>query len=118
MSTFILKKRDTLPVLEIVLLDDKDDVLSYHDLAGATAVWLHVRLPDGTIFTRAMVVDAVPTSGIVRYAFVTTDWTTVPALTAGTHPMECEVLVGASSRRSFPADGDDRIVIPSDIGQA
>ena len=117
MSTFVLKKRDTLPILEVVLLDDKDDPTSVHDLTGATAS-LHVRLPDGSVFTRTMGVDGVPTTGIVRYTFLATDWTGgAPVLTSGMHPMEVEVLVGAG-RQSFPSDGDDRLIIPSDIGQA
>lgn len=123
MSTFTLKKRDTLSPIEIVLLDDAADSTSVHDLTSATAVWLHVHLGAspgaGPTFSREMDVAADPTTGVVSYEWVPADWTTAPALTIGSFCMEVEVLgPGADDRQTFPGDSYDTLLIVADIGQA
>jgi hypothetical protein len=115
MATFYLKYRDTRPQLEITL---KNPDLSVHDLTGATAS-LHVYV-ESTVFTRAMTVDAVPTTGIVRYTWQATDWTVgTPVLIAGRWKMEVEVING-TARTTFPNDPDnpDWLLVGHDIGQA
>ena len=118
---FKLKKRDTRPVLEVAL---KDPDGSAHDLSGADSVTLHIRLDDGTTISRAMDIDADPTTGIVTYTWQATDWTNDPGLYPGTHRMEYEVLGPSDARLTFPNGEDgsdpeyDELIITPDIGQA
>lgn len=112
MATFYLKKRDTRPILEVAL---KNPDGTAYDLTGYTAT-LHVSKSDGTVVTRAMVVDAAPTTGIVRYTWVADDWVTAPAITTGVHRMEYEVRAGLA-RLTFPNDGYDTLEVTEDLGQ-
>jgi hypothetical protein len=113
-NTFYLKYRDTLPVLEVVLLDPDGTA---HDLTGSTAWKLHVRI-EAQVFTRDMVPDADRALGILRYTWAATDWTLgTPTLQAGHWQMEYEVLGPGSQRKSWPNDGYDRLSAIADIGQ-
>ena len=119
MSTFYLKHRDTLPPLEVVLLNPDGSV---HDLSGATSVTLHIRLNDGQTISREMDSELDDT-GLVSYEWQTTDWTVSPKLYPGEHRMEYEVLAPAG-RLTFPNGEDasepgyDTLSIADDIGQA
>jgi hypothetical protein len=114
-EVFLLKQNDTEPGLEVVLRKEDGTPI---DLDNYTAIWLHVRLPGGVTFSRAMVKDAEPTSGIARYAWTAADWTGPSQLVVGAHRMEYEGLKGGGGRKSFPNDGDHQLVIRPDIGQA
>lgn len=111
MGTFYLKHQDTRPILEVTLKDPDDTA---HDLTGAT-VKLHIRLEDGMLLSRDMVIDSDPTTGIVRYTWLTADWT--DALVVGTHRMEYEVLGPSTARLSFPNWRDHELIVFADLGQ-
>lgn len=110
MATFYLKYRDTLPVLSVTLTGT--DGLPFN-LTGYT-VKLHVALSDGTTLTRTMTV-ASPVSGVAEYAWAAADWT-APGLIVGVHQMEYEAVAGAA-RITFPNNGDDTLLVVSDIAQ-
>jgi len=112
-ETFCLKYRDTLPILQVVLKNPDGTV---HDLTGSTAWKLHVKLEDGTVFTRDMVKVGVDTAGTLKYAWAAADW--IAGLVVGRHRMEYEVLGGGASRLTFPNDTDHVLRVTRDIGQA
>jgi len=139
-----LKYRDTMPTLEVELHDppprgaQPGAIGPVRDLTGASAVWLHIHLSDGSKLSRAMEIVAPPTSGVVRYQWVAADWDAVggggatgglvvgPTLPLAPgvreHRMEYEVI-GGSSRLTFPNGGTsageayDTLRIWADIGQ-
>lgn len=115
MSDFYLKYRDTLPTLEVTLLDPDGTA---HDLSGATSAKIHIRLSSGTTATKSATIYN-PSGGVLRYTFLATDWTdlTVP-LIVGTHRMEYEVLGPSTARLTWPNDGYDTLRITDDLGQA
>lgn len=120
MSTFYLKSRDTLPILQVVLRNPDGTV---HDLASSTAWKLHVELP-ATVFTRDLVKQGADAAGTLRYVWVADDWD--PANLAGflpapssalvEYPMEYEVIGGTTARLTFPNTGHDTLRIIRDIG--
>jgi hypothetical protein len=120
-SIFYLKKNDTRPVLEVVLLDPDG---TPHDLTGYTAIKLWIKLNDGTVISRPMSPVGDLTTGRVRYAWQDTDWDT-GGLIAGPEPpykpsddehtMEYEVVT-ATSRTTFPNDDWDILRILPDLG--
>lgn len=129
MSVFALKYRDTRPPLEVVL---KNPDRTAFDLTGSTAWKLHIWLADGSKLVRDMTKVGADTAGILRYAWISTDWDPVSAggtvgglvarplpLAPGEreHRMEYEVLGPATARLTFPNDGYDTLRILEDIGQ-
>lgn len=120
-SVFYLKYRDTLPVLEVALLNPDG---SPYDLTDADSAWLNIKLSDGTVLApRQMEIVAPPTSGVVRYAWLAIDWAAdalVPGPTLplqvgqAEHQMEYEVVDGVN-RQTFPNDGNDILRIVQDI---
>lgn len=122
MGIFYLKFRDTRPTLEVVL---KNPDGSVHDLTGSTDWKLHIWLADGTKLVRTMVKVAPDTAGMLRYAWVATDWNPgalvavpLPLAPGGLeHRMEYEVLGPASERLTFPNTGYDVLRVLPDIGQ-
>jgi len=117
--THYLKYRDTRPVLTMTLYDADGEV---YDLTGADAVWLHVRLEDGGVFSRQMT-SPLDDTGVCSYTWLSTDWTSDPALYPGTHRVEVEVLGPGAVRASFPNRDDSAevrnyLVIGGDAGQA
>ena len=119
MADFPLKYRDTLAILQVVLLDppDENGVQDIHDLTGAVKAYLHIRLADesGTI-TRTMT-SAFDATGLLEYAWQATDWTGTPPLAIGVHRMEYEVLGPSSGRHTFPNATYDRLSVIEDLGQ-
>lgn len=113
MASFYLKRRDTRPVMRVALLNPDGTA---HDLTGAGSVTLHVSI-DGAVLSRAMVVDPAPATGIVRYTWLDTDWSSTPALDVGRFRMEYEVIAG-TSRLTFPNSTYDELIVIDDIGQA
>lgn len=117
MSTFSIKRGDTLPILEVAL---KNPDGSPHDLTGATAFKLYVRLNNSTVLTRDMVKQGLDTAGVLRYTWLSTDWdpgnlpTSIPQYRTKRLPMEYEVVSGAS-RMTFPNNGTDILEIQGDI---
>jgi hypothetical protein len=120
---FVLKYRDTRPILEVAL---KNPDGTAHDLTGSTAWALHVRLPDGTTFTRSLAKQGADTAGVLRYIWQAADWVSgtsppEPVLPAPAPSgrrllrMEYEVT-GGSSRMTFPNDGYDLLEIVGDMG--
>jgi hypothetical protein len=139
MSTFRLKRGDTLPILRVALFEPdpaSPGSLQVHDLTGSTSWYLHIRRADGVWLKRSMAVEGSPTLGVLRYAWVTTDWAvysangTVGGLTSGLpaapgrveHSMEYEVLGPASARLTFPNGAEtleasyDTLSITMDLG--
>ena len=139
MSTFRLKRGDTLPILKVILKEPdpaNPSQLRVHDLTGSTSWFLHIRLADGTLLKRSMVVDGSPTLGTLRYSWLTTDWDvvsgggTVGGMSIGAtgtparaeHSMEYEVLGPAGARLTFPNGGEslaasyDTLTITADLG--
>jgi hypothetical protein len=115
METFDLKYRDTLPILEVTLLNPDGTV---HDLTGATAYWLHIRLASGSLISRAMTLHGPADEGTLRYQWLATDWTdAVTPLVVGQHTMEYEMLGPAGARLTWPNNGYDELRILKDIGQ-
>jgi hypothetical protein len=107
--------------------------LQRHDLSGSTAWYMHIRLTDGSSLHRQMLVDGVPTLGVLRYAWLPTDWDPVSAggTIGGLAPapwrrveycMEYEVLGPGGARLTFPNGGDsllasyDVLCITADLG--
>lgn len=114
MNVFYLKYRDTLPVLEVELLNPDGSV---HDLTGATAYNLHIRLRDGSTITRTMTKVGLDAEGHLRYAWLAADWTDPTTLAAGQHRMEYEVLGPGAARMTWPNDGYDELRVVDDLGQ-
>jgi hypothetical protein len=137
-NVFKLKARDTLPILEVALLNPDDTPF---DLTGSTAWKLHIKLSDGiTRLVRSMTVSGDPTLGVLQYAWGVTDWDaasspdgdgsyqvgglvagpTIP-LTPGQveHRMEYEVIGPSGARLTFPNEErfNDILRITPDIGQ-
>lgn len=129
MAIFYLKHRDTRPILEAALEEpdpDNPGALRAVDLSAASSVMLHVMLADGTVVSRAMVVVAPASSGIVRYTWLPTDWDAgnlvptpeiPPALGEHEHRMEYEVIGAFGVRQTYPNDGWDTLRIYEDLGQ-
>ncbi len=139
MGVFNIKHRDTLPVLEVELLEPDPALpgeFRAHDLTGSTAWYLHILQDDGTVLRRPMTVQGAATLGILRYAWVAGDWSagssgagteadpyTAGGLIEGQHRMEYEVLGPASARMTFPNGGRpasnayDRLSVVADLGQ-
>jgi len=116
MGTFVLKYRDTMPILEVVLLNPDKTV---HDLTGATSYKLHVRLRDGGTITRTMTLQGLATAGTLRYQWLAADWTDITTpLVVGQHRMEYEVLGPGAARLTWPNDGYDELRVVDDLGQA
>lgn len=113
MGSFYLKKRDTLPTMEVALL--KPDLTPY-DPTGGT-VTLHVKLSGGGTISRTMTIHDGP-AGLVRYGWLAADWTGTPALASGVHRMEYEVVGPGLARLTFPTEGYDQLHVTADIGQA
>jgi len=116
MAIFTLKVRDTRPILEVAL---KSPDGSAHDLTGSTAWKLHVKLTDGSVITRDMVIFGAATDGVLRYTWVAGDWGAggLPLNTAPRdYQMEYEVIAG-TARLTFPNDGYDTLHVVSDLGQ-
>lgn len=129
MSVFNLKYRDTRPVLEVTLLQPKEEETDpdvVYDLTGSQSVTLHIWLSDETKLTRPMIIDPDPETGKASYTWVDADWTELVVspdlpLRPGVyeHRMEYEVLgPGGVGRLTFPNDGYDTLRIKVDIGQA
>lgn len=129
MSTFTLKKNDTLPILEVELLNPDGTA---HDLTGSTGWKLHILLNDDaeTVVTRDMTVVGAADEGLLRYAWTVDDWdedNVAGYLIAGPtlplapgereHRMEYEVTGAGGARLTFPNDGYDVLRIVDDIGQ-
>ena len=112
METFHLKYRDTLPILDVYLLNPDGTAF---DLTNSTAWKLHIRV-GSVVVTRDMTKVAPDTEGHLRYAWVTTDWD-AGNLTTGSHPMEYEVIGPSAARITFPNDAEDRLLIRADVGQ-
>ena len=110
-QVFNLKYRDTRPILEVAL---KNPDGSAYDLTGATITKLHIKRSDGTAVAKDMVVFGAATNGVLRYTWLSTDWSS--DLIVGQHQMEYEVVNG-TARTTFPNDGYDLLKILTDIGQ-
>ncbi len=140
MSVFYLKEHDTLPVLQVSLTNPDG---SPHDLTGSTAWKLEIRLSDGTRLVRDMAIQGLPTAGLLRYAWVGSDWDApsspdadgryaVGGLAVGPtlplspgdveHRMQYEVTGPGGARLTFPncglnaAEAYDTLRIWADIG--
>lgn len=112
MSLFYLKKSDTRPTLEVQLLDPDG---SAHDLTGSSSWKVHVRV-GSAVFSRDMTPDVDLTTGVLRYVWLGTDWTTgTPVLAAGTYRMEFEVVGPGGARMTWPNDGFDRLIVTEDL---
>jgi hypothetical protein len=143
MGVFSLKLNDTLPVLEVALLGPDG---AAHDLTGSSGWKLHILLSSGEYLTRDMTLEGNEADGVLRYAWVPSDWDagsggagtyddpyTVGGLIAGPplplaqgareHRMEYEVLGAGGARLTFPNSGTndasryDRLRICADLGQ-
>lgn len=112
MGVFVLKNRDTQPVLDVTL---KNPDLSVHNLTGETGFNLHIKLQAGAVLTRTMTMVGAASAGTLRYTWVAADWN-VGNLVVGTHRMEYEI---ASARLTFPnkESENDTLFISEDIGQ-
>lgn len=107
MSTFHIKRGDTLPLLRRTLTVDGDAV----DLSAATVNFLLSSTRDGPGAVGAgscSVVDA--TAGIVQYA-----WGAADTAVAGTFYAEFETIIGGK-RLTAPNTGYIRIEIYQDLG--
>ena len=109
MAKFFLKRGDTEPVFETAL---KLPGGTFHNPTGR-AVWLHILLDDETTeLMRSMTIFDGP-NGVVRYAWIPTDWDS-GKLVVGSHVVEVESVLG-NSRLTFPNDGTDSLIITGDI---
>ena len=111
MSTFYLKYRDTLPILEVALLTPTSTA---YDLSSARSVALHITTPSNTVLSRYMSIYS-STGGIVRYSWSSTDWTS--GVEIGQNLMEYEVLT-TGSRLTFPNCSYDILSVITDFAQA
>lgn len=131
-KVFTLKRGDTKPPLRVVFRDPPPAGSApgtpgpIHDLTGSTAWKLHIKLNNGTVLTRNLVVDGPPTGGAALYDWVSGDWDPgglivgpMPPLkpTDIEHVMEYEVLGPGSARFTFPNDGYHILRIWQDLGQ-
>lgn len=114
-QTFHLKRGDTLPVLEVVLVNPDGSV---HDLTGSTDWKLHVKLDNGQTFSRTMTKVGADVDGKLSYGWQAADWTASPPLAVGTHRMEYEVVGAGTARMTFPNDGYDILRVTQDLGDA
>lgn len=135
MGVFVLKYRDTRPILEVELHDPPplgSTVAPVHNLTGSTGHRLHIWLAGGTRLVRTMTPDVLLTSGILRYTWVATDWDAASSPDAGgsfqvgglvigvgvEHRIEYEVVGPAAARLTFPNDSYDTLRVVEDIGQS
>lgn len=112
MAEFEMKRNDVFATLNVAL---KNPDGSPHNLAGASAVTLHIEVADG-VFTRPMSVDD-STNGLVSYQWVTADWSAgTPKLptTRGAWRMEYEVTT-PSGPHTFPTKGHDVFKLSEDL---
>jgi len=111
-NTFVLKRGDTLPILEVVL---KNPDGSVHDLTGSTDWKLHVKLATGAVVTRTMTKQGADVLGTLRYVWVAADWNAGGLVgNLFDHHMEYEVIAG-TNRLTFPNDGYDVLRILPDL---
>lgn len=111
-NTFVIKRNDTSPSLEVQLLDaDKNPV----NLTNATAVF-NMGTRDGeTLVDGEDVTIVTAASGIVRY-----DWQEGDTSQAGTHNGEVEVTFFGGKVETFPKSKSPnrnfiQVIIPEDI---
>lgn len=117
MGMFTLKSRDTYPVLEVAL---KNPNGTPHDLTGATGYELHIKVSGDLVLVRDMELGGLPTTGVLRYPWVETDWAegNLPLVSVGKTkdlPMEYEVTGGPAGRLTFPNNGTDTLRIVGDL---
>lgn len=125
MALFQLKRGDTLPILEVELVNPDG---TPHDVTGKD-VKLHIHLSDGQSYGTKLERDmtiANAAGGVVRYAWQPSDWDAgglkvgpLPPLTRGDveHRMEYEAISG-SDRITFPSAGFDTLRIFPDVDGA
>lgn len=109
MTTFRIKKGDTLPAIEAVLSTSAGVV----DLTAATAVYLVLKEKgtDGAlVFKKAGSIVAPATAGTVKYAWAADDTAVV-----GKYNAEFEVHFG-SDVQTFPTVGSIPVSIGEDCG--
>jgi len=138
-NVWLLKYRDTRPVLRVVLHDPApagshpSALGPVHNLTGSTSWHLHIKLANGTRLTRPMSKVGADVDGTLEYVPLPTDWDVpsnpdadgafqVGGFAKGEHDMEYEVIGPANARLTFP-NGDekkpvnDKMVTWTDIGQ-
>ena len=116
MSTFYLKRGDTRPILQVQLRNPDGSI---HDLTGSTDWRLHIALPDGGVFTRAMTKHGNDVDGTVRYVWQPSDWgpDALPPLAPTavcTYAMEYEVIEGLNGL-TFPNSTFDQLQVTGDV---
>jgi hypothetical protein len=113
MGIFSLKRGDTYPILEVILLNPDGTV---HDLTGTVSYELHIALASGSVLTRPMTKEGADTEGRLRYAWAPTDWDPGGLFASPyMHRMEYEVIGIAQNRLTFPNYGWDELEIRPDI---
>ena len=117
MNVFYLKRGDTRPILEVQLKNPDGTI---HDLTGSTDWRLNIYVADH-VMTRLMTKVDPDTAGLLRYAWLTTDWGPggLPALAPAKekqYRMEYEVLSGGH-RMTFPNDRFDYLQLTGDLDQ-
>lgn len=106
---FTIKRGDTIPTLTASL---KDETGAAVDLTGA-AVVLNARSSQGVVRTRACVIAAPATSGVVSYTFVAGDWAS--DFLAGRYQLEFEVTFAGGAKLTVPTDGYKLMVVVADL---
>ncbi len=107
-TTVKFKQNDTLPNLDVTLVDDDDAAIN---VSGATIRFL-MRAPGSTttkVDAAGSIVSAA--DGQVRYSWAAGDLDTV-----GSYDAEFQVTFGSGGVRTFPTDGYLRIVVRDDLG--
>lgn len=106
-SIFPIKRNDTSPSIQVILLDSGDNPI---DLTGST-VKFHMKVSFGAepkISSEAEIVS--PTEGLVQY-----NWKTGDTDTTGTFLAEWEVTFPNGDIQTFPNDGYIYIKITKDL---
>jgi len=104
--TFNLKKNDTEPTIQAMLMTDDGSPV---DLSVAS-VRFHMRNSSGTVVIDEPATIINGSAGIVQY-----DWTATETETSGLFEAEFEVTYSSGGIETFPNVGYEEIVITDDI---
>jgi hypothetical protein len=108
-NTFQIKKGDTSPRIETILLDANGPT----DLTNATAVKFSMRMsrnPRTVVLNEVAAGYAADTNGVVYY-----DWQPTDTGTPGDYDIEWTVIYPGGKRATFPSDDFDRVEINDSI---
>ncbi len=108
MAELIIKRGDTLPIIEATLYDQEGEVL---DLSGATVMLYVVSTDELTTLVSAACTIVDAPNGVVRYV-----WQAGDTDILGKYDFEFEVTFSGGGIATVPNDGYNSLRIIKDLG--